>query len=161
VLGAVLFVAGAACWGIYSVLGKDATGRFGAVTATLYGTATGTLMLIPFSLAESGWSQLANADGAAWLSIGYLAVFGTVLAFVFFYAGVSRIGPSRAASFALLVPIFGVLSSVVVLGEDLGPGTLVGGATILAGLWLVQRPTALSGRLPARWRPQPSSDGLR
>jgi drug/metabolite transporter (DMT)-like permease len=140
VLGALLFVAGAACWGVYSVLGKGATERFGAVTATLYATATGTLLLLPFSLAESGWSRLADGDGAAWASIFYLAVFGTVLAFVLFYEGVSRIGPSRATAFALLVPVFGVLGSVFVLDEPLGPGTIVGGLVILAGLWLVQQP---------------------
>lgn len=149
VLGAVLFIAGAACWGVYSVLGKSATARFGAVTATLYATATGTLLLLPFSLAESGWSRLANGDAAAWASIAYLAVFGTVLAFVLFYEGVSRIGASRATAFALLVPIFGVLGSVLVLGESIGAGTVVGGVAILAGLWLVQRPVAQPKAAPA------------
>jgi drug/metabolite transporter (DMT)-like permease len=140
-LGALLFVAGAACWGIYSVLGKSATARFGAVTATLYATATGAIMLLPFSIAESGWSKLSGGDAAALVSILYLAVFGTVLAFVFFYEGVSRIGASRATAFALLVPIFGVLGSVLVLGESIGAGTLVGGVVILVGLWLVQQPS--------------------
>jgi drug/metabolite transporter (DMT)-like permease len=149
VLGAVLFIAGAACWGVYSVLGKSATARFGAVTATLYATATGTLFLLPFSLAESGWSRLANGDAAAWASIAYLAVFGTVLAFVLFYEGVSRIGASRATAFALLVPIFGVLGSVLVLGESIGAGTVVGGVAILAGLWLVQRPSEQPRAAPA------------
>jgi drug/metabolite transporter (DMT)-like permease len=142
ILGALLFVAGAACWGVYSVLGKSATARFGAVTATLYATATGTLLLLPLALAQSGWSQLGGADGAAWASIVYLAVFGTVLAFVLFYEGVSRIGASRATAFALLVPIFGVLASVLILDESIGAGTVVGGLAILAGLRLVQQPAS-------------------
>lgn len=150
-LGALLFVAGAACWGVYSVLGKSATARFGAVTATLYATATGTLLLLPFAVAESGWSQLADARGSAWASILYLAVFGTVLAFVFFYEGVSRIGASQATAFALLIPIFGVLGSVLVLDESVGAGTLVGGIAILSGLWLVQQPSS-SGLIPSRFR---------
>jgi drug/metabolite transporter (DMT)-like permease len=54
---------------------------------------------------------------------------------------VRRIGPTRAAAFAMLVPIFGVLSSVVLLGEELGVGLVVGGAAIVGGLWLIQRPT--------------------
>jgi drug/metabolite transporter (DMT)-like permease len=140
-LGALLFVAGAACWGVYSVLGKFATARFGAVRATLYATTTGALLLLPFAIAESGWSKLAAASGSAWASIVYLAVFGTVLAFVFFYEGVSRIGASRATAFALLVPIFGVLGSVLILDESIGAGTFVGAVAILAGLWLVQQPS--------------------
>jgi len=147
-VGAALFVAGAACWGVYSVLGKSATARFGAVTATLYATATGALLLLPFSIGESGWSELANADGSAWASILYLAVFGTVLAFVLFYEGVSRIGASQATAFALLIPIFGVIGSVLVLGESIGAGTLVGGIAILAGLWLVQKPAPAEEAAP-------------
>lgn len=140
VIGAGLFVGGAVCWALYSVMGKRATTRFGVIKSTMWGTATGTVLLIPLSAAEAGWSDLASAEGASWLSIVYLAVFGTVLGFVFFYEGVRRIGAPRATSFAMLVPIFGVLSSVVVLGEDVGLGTAVGGAAILGGLWLVQRP---------------------
>ncbi|HET9323234.1 MAG TPA: DMT family transporter [Gaiellaceae bacterium] len=137
--GAALFVAGAFCWGIYLLIGRPAIARFGAVRSTLYATATGTAMLIPFSLAERGWRDLENAEADGWLPILYLAVFGTVVAFVLFYEGVSRIGPARAASFAMLVPIFGVLSSVALLGERLRISLVVGGAAIIAGLWLIQR----------------------
>jgi drug/metabolite transporter (DMT)-like permease len=140
--GAVLFIAGAACWGIYSHIGKPATERFGAVPATFYATTAGTAMLIPFSLAERGWQDFGEAGADGWLPVVYLAVFGTVLAFVFFYEGVSRIGSSPAVSFALLVPIFGVLFSVLILNEDLGPNSVVGTAAVIAGLWLIQRPAA-------------------
>lgn len=139
-LGALLFVAGALCWAVYSVIGRPATARFGPVAATLYATTTGTLMLIPFSFAGGGWPELARADAAAWVSVLYLAVFGTVLGFVFFYEGISRIGASRAIAFALLVPIFGVIGSMLILGEELAATTFAGGAAIVLGLWLVQRP---------------------
>lgn len=138
--GAALFVAGAFCWAIYLLIGRPAIARFGAVTSTLYATATGTAMLIPFSLAEQGWRDLADARADGWLPMIYLAVFGTVVAFVLFYEGVKRIGPARAAAFAMLVPIFGVLSSVFLLGEELGLNLIAGGAAIIAGLWLIQRP---------------------
>lgn len=139
VLGAALFMAGALCWGIYSHIGKPATERFGAVAATFYASAAGTLMLIPFSLAERGWRDLGSAGADGWLPLVYLAVFGTVLAFVFFYEGVSRIGASPATSFALLIPIFGVVSSVLILGEELGLNLVVGAVAVIAGLWLIQR----------------------
>lgn len=146
-LGDFLFFLGAACWGIYSVIGKAATTRFSPVNATLYGTVTGTLMLLPFAVAERGWNALAAAPLASWTGALYLAVFGTVLAFVFFYEGVKRIGAARATTFAFLVPIFGVVSSVIMLGERLSASTFAGGALVLLGLWLVQRqPSAQRGQ---------------
>lgn len=137
-LGDLMFLAGAACWGVYSVLARIASRRFSPVSTTLYGTAFGTLILIPLAVLEGGIGTLATAPPEALAGIAYLALFGTVGAFVLFNLGVARIGAARATAFALLVPVVGVLSSVALLGEELGPLTVVGGAVVLIGLWLVE-----------------------
>jgi drug/metabolite transporter (DMT)-like permease len=137
-LGDALFLAGAALWGVYSVLARAASRRFNAVSTTLYGTALGTLILLPLALTERGVDALSGAPPEVLASIGYLAVFGTVAAFVLLNLGVARIGAARASAFALLVPVVGVLTSVAFLGEELGPLTAIGGITVLAGLWLVE-----------------------
>jgi drug/metabolite transporter (DMT)-like permease len=138
-LGDLMFLAGAVCWGIYSVLARIASRRFDAVSTTLYGTALGTVILVPAALLEGGAGRLVAAPPHALAGIAYLAVFGTVAAFVLLNLGVARIGAARASAFALLVPIVGVLSSVALLGERLGPTTLIGGVIVLAGLWLVEQ----------------------
>ena len=137
-LGDGLFVAGAALWGIYSVLARTASRRFNAVSTALYGTSVGTVILVPLALLEHGGAALGAAPVEALAGIGYLAVFGTAAAFVLLNLGVARIGAARASAFALLVPIGGVLSSVAILGDELGPTTIVGGIVVLAGLWLVE-----------------------
>ena len=149
-LGDALFVAGAALWGVYSVLARFASRRFDAVSTTLYGTALGTLILVPLALTESGAVALAAAPVEALAGIGYLAVFGTVAAFVLLNLGVARIGAARASAFALLVPVVGVLTSVAFLDDELGPLTIVGGAIVLAGLWLIEH----RGEPEASVRPQ-------
>jgi drug/metabolite transporter (DMT)-like permease len=149
-LGDLLFIAGAVCWGVYSVLARIASRRFNAVSTTLYGTAIGTVILIPPALLEGGIEQVAAAPPEAVAGIAYLAVFGTVAAFVLLNLGVARIGAARASAFALLVPIVGVLSSVALLAESLGPLTLLGGLIVLIGLWLVEH------RRPRELRPQAS-----
>ena len=137
-LGDLMFLAGAFCWGVYSVLARIASRRFSPVSTTLYGTAVGTLILIPLAILEGGVGQLQSAPAGALIGVAYLAVFGTVGAFVLFNLGVARIGAARASAFALLVPVVGVLSSVALLGEELGPFTIVGGIVVLIGLWLVE-----------------------
>ena len=140
-LGDVFFVLGALCWGIYAVAGKTATTRFTPVTSTLYGTVAGTLMLLPFGIAERGWEPLAAAPAVSWAGLLYLATFGTVFAFVFFYEGVKRIGAGPASAFAFLVPVIGVVSSVLLLDERLTGMMVAGSVLVLVGLWLVERPT--------------------
>ena len=137
-LGDALFLLSALCWAIYSVVGKAAMVRFTPVSATFYAQVAGVVMLLPFAVAERGWTQLQTAPASAWVGLVYLAVFVTVLAFVFFYEGLSRIGAIRASAFALLIPVFGVLLSVLFLGERLTVPTAAGGVFILLGLWLVQ-----------------------
>ncbi len=156
-LGDLLFITGALFWGVYSVLARIAHRRFDAVSTTLYGTALGTLILLPPAIAEGGIDRVLAAPAGALAGIGYLAVFGTVAAFVLFNLGVARIGAARASAFALLVPVIGVLSSVALLGETLGPFTLVGGVIVLAGLWIVEHRGAGS-RAPS---PTPSADPSR
>jgi drug/metabolite transporter (DMT)-like permease len=137
-LGDLMFLAGAACWGVYSVLSRIASRRFSPVSTTVYGTAFGTAVLLPLAVLEGGLGDLPSAPIESLAGIGYLAVFGTVGAFLLFNLGVARIGAARASAFALLVPVIGVLSSVALLGERLGPLTVVGGVVVLIGLWLVE-----------------------
>lgn len=151
-LGDLMFLAGAVSWGIYSVLARIASRRFDAVSTTLYGTALGTIILIPAALLEGGVERVATAPPEALAGIAYLALFGTVAAFVLFNLGVARIGAARASAFALLVPVVGVLSSVALLGETLGPLTVVGGIIVLVGLWLVEQAGHPTGRRPRRVR---------
>ncbi len=137
-VGDALFVGASISWAAYTLAGRAATARFGSVSANVYATAAGSLMLLPLSFFGGGWSGAAHAPASAWGGVAYLAVGGTVLGFVLFYEGVRLIGAARAASFALLVPIFGVVSSVLVLGESLRATLVAGGVVVLAGLWIAE-----------------------
>ncbi len=55
----------------------------------------------------------------SWLGILYLALLSTVVGYFFYVVGVSKIGAGRAAIFGNLVPVFGVITSVLLLKENL------------------------------------------
>ena len=88
--------------------------------------------------------------------IAYLALFGTVGAFVLLNLGVARIGAARASAFALLVPIVGVLSSVALLASvSAPPRSSVGSSSLPACGWSSRPDTprhARSSRGPPRDR---------
>lgn len=63
--------------------------------------------------------------------------------------GVKRIGAGPASAFAFLVPIVGVVSSALLLGEVLTAPMVAGGTLVLVGLWLVQRDVAPPARREA------------
>jgi drug/metabolite transporter (DMT)-like permease len=84
---------------------------------------------------------LPVVDVASLVSIVFLAMVSTVLAYVWFAEGVKRIGPSRTSTYVYLVPIFGILSGHVLLDERLGWSLVLALLLILSGVSLAQRST--------------------
>jgi drug/metabolite transporter (DMT)-like permease len=84
------------------------------------------------------WPILATPVPAiAWLCVLGLGVLSTGVAFILYYRLIADVGPVRAMTTTLLVPVFGVFWGVVLLGEHLTPGRILGGAIILVGCGLI------------------------
>lgn len=137
-VGDVVLLGAAVAWAGYTLLGRSPRNTLDPVVANTYTSIIGSLMLLPLAASGGGLAGLARASWDAWAAIAYLALFGTVVGFVLFYAGVRAIGAAKASSFILLVPIIGLLSSVVILHEQIRPLLGVGGVIVVIGLVLAQ-----------------------
>jgi drug/metabolite transporter (DMT)-like permease len=72
-------------------------------------------------------------------------VLGTGVAFVWFYQGVQRLGPARTAVFVNLVPVFADPARASrCSGEHVDASMIIGGAIVIAGVWLLNRPQSPS-----------------
>jgi drug/metabolite transporter (DMT)-like permease len=143
-VGDALFVACAVLFGSYFLISRVAAARFSPISVSLYGAAGAALVLAPFAIAEGGIVRLLEAEPVTWLAIGQLSVLATVAAFVLLNEGMRRLGVSRSAAFALMIPVFGMLQAVLLLGERVAGTAVIGALVVLAGIWLVQ-----GGRIPA------------
>ena len=142
--GDALFVGCAILFGSYFLVSRAAGTRFSPISVSLYGATGAALLLAPLAIAEGGVARLLDAGPTTWLAIGQLSVLATVAAFVLLNEGMRRLGVSRSASFALMIPVFGTLQAVLILGEHVGGSAAIGAIVVLAGIWLVQ-----GGRLPS------------
>jgi drug/metabolite transporter (DMT)-like permease len=122
-------------WVAYTLFCKKITGVTPLVITT-YSTLWGTLFLFLSSL--SSLNQLASLkfNIEIYLSIIYLGAFGTVLAFIWYTQGISRIGVSRTVIFNNFVPIFAVLLSFLMLSEPITWSMSIGGALSFIGVIL-------------------------
>ncbi len=75
----------------------------------------------------------------AWWAVVVLGVVCTALAFLVFFALVDEVGPTRMTVITYLNPAVAVLLGVVVLGEPLTLGILIGFPLVLLGSWLATR----------------------
>ncbi|MCK9782138.1 DMT family transporter, partial [Proteus columbae] len=72
-------------------------------------------------------------------SLLYLGIFGSALAYYFYYAGIKQIGATRAGVFIALNPITAGILGYFLLNEALSSLTLISGLLILFGIFLVNR----------------------
>jgi len=83
-------------------------------------------------------SSLPQITLQGWIIVVYVLVFPSVFSQMLYVRGVELIGPNRASLFINLIPLFGTLGSVVVLGERFELFHLVAGALIVAGIVLAE-----------------------
>jgi drug/metabolite transporter (DMT)-like permease len=140
--GELLLFGSAAGWVSYTIIGRQILGKVSVLATTTYATLAGTAMLVVAALLERPWHAVVALDAKGWVAVAYLGVFGSVLAFLFFYEGVRRIGPSRASIFINLVPVFGVTFAALLLGEPILASMIVGGMMVIGGVMLTNRAPA-------------------
>ncbi|MEW4458762.1 DMT family transporter [Roseibium algicola] len=73
------------------------------------------------------------------LAVAYIAVFASAIGFLLWSYGIGIIGPERGGQFVHLMPIFGSILAVLLLGEQLTFSLLAGAAFVVAGIVLVNR----------------------
>ena len=97
--------------------------------------ATGSVLAAAILLAPPAiWLWPAHTPtGTVWLHVLSLGSACTGIAYILFFRLVANVGPTRAASVSFLIPVFGVLSGMVFLGERLSANTAMGCAVILLG----------------------------
>lgn len=138
--GDLIMVAAVFSWGLFSVLLRRQSVPLPALTFLTTQILLGALVILPFYLMDllffSGGFELSRATA---LPLLYFAIFPGILAYGFWNHGVHKIGPSKAAIFMYLTPVFASVLAGIFLGESLGPFHIAGGLLILGGLLLATR----------------------
>jgi drug/metabolite transporter (DMT)-like permease len=129
----VLLAAG--LWGLYSVISRWAT-RSRSVFSV---TAISTWMALPLFLgaAAAGWEPApTHWNWYLLLAVVYIGIFPSGAAFLSWNEGVRRVGANRAMVFYNMLPVYGSILGVILLGESLGAEHFIGGGLILAGSFM-------------------------
>jgi len=143
--GDLMFAGALLVFGLYSAL-MSRRPTVHQLSLISFCTAAGALLLAPLAVWEYSTGSVLRLDLESLLTLGYVVVFASTLAYLFFNRGISLIGPNRAAPFLHLVPVFGSVLAIVLLGEELKPFHLIGYALVLAGVLTASRP----GRRPGK-----------
>jgi drug/metabolite transporter (DMT)-like permease len=150
VWGDAALVGAAICWAAASILSRPLSVRIGAMPTAAWTIFLGSLVLLLVSspkLAAVPWGQLTTRF---WIVLAYVVVFPTVIAYILWMEGIRAIGSGPTTSFMFLAPVFALLIAAALLGERPTALQGAGGALMLLGVGLVNRPGEGKGPLKAR-----------
>jgi len=140
--GDVLIMVSAVNWAVFSVLSRRGLKSHPAALMMFYVILIGWILTTVLFVAGSGFRGIHPLSASGWAALLFLGVVCSGVAYVFWYDALERLPASRVGAFLYLEPLVTVVVAAGLLGESMRLGTMLGGAIILFGVWLVNRERA-------------------
>jgi len=121
-------------WAYYTILGKPLVRKYGALRVTAYALASGSALYFPFGLYFASRFDYSATSTAGWLSVLYVALGVSVVAYVLWYWVLKYLEASRIAVYHNLQPIIATFVAWLWLGEQPGLAFIFGGVVVLIGV---------------------------
>ncbi len=145
--GDVITMTGSIGFAIYVVLGKRLSGKYDSLTMTAFNHFAGALIVLPLAIREARALHVAHLwqlPWRAWAALLYMAIFGSALAYVFYFWLLRYLEASQLSGFTYLLPVLATILGILWLGERGSWSQVLGGVLALGGVYWIE-----SGRSPA------------
>ena len=132
---------GTIAWAVGSLYAQSVPARLPVFTASAIEMLAGSAVLFfeSFVLFRDDWGAFRAASSDTWLSLGYLAVFGSLVGFTAFAYALNELPATTVGTYAYVNPVVAVILGRVFLKEALTPGLLAGGVLILFAVLITTR----------------------
>jgi drug/metabolite transporter (DMT)-like permease len=124
-------------WGIYTVVIRPVSQKYGALPVACLAMAISALPMPLFAGADFP-ATLAAMDATAWMAVGFVVVFGTFLATSAWNYALGQMESSIAGVFLYVQPVVAALGGILLLGESLTWPLVLGGGLIILGVAIAQ-----------------------
>ena len=124
-------------WAVYTVMLRWKPVEIGEIPFLTALTGLGALMMLPLYVWDLIQGRSFALDTGNLIIISYAVIFPSFLAYIVWNKAVPVVGPGVAGMAQYMIPIFGVVLAVLLLGESIHTYHLVGIAVIFSGVWLV------------------------
>lgn len=129
------------CFSLYSIGTRLAMIKYAIspYMMTAYTFLTCAVCATPFGIYDAVMGRLDTVSTTAWLLVVYMAIFASVMGYLFQMISVRKIGPARTAIFMNLTPVFATIMAYVFLDETITFHKGIFALLILAGVYLTTR----------------------
>jgi drug/metabolite transporter (DMT)-like permease len=134
-----LVLASAHTWAIYTVIGRNVSRSHNPIAVAFAFLAPAMIVVTGAMIFISNWNAILHLPAEPIIAIIFLGVVAMALANWWWQKGVGSIGAAKAGVFLYLEPLATMILAIPLLNETVGVMTAVGGALILAGVYVAQK----------------------
>ncbi|MFP3846178.1 DMT family transporter [Priestia filamentosa] len=131
--GDLLILSGNVCWSLYGVLGRKYLKGSSSMETTTYTMITGSLCLIVLAAFLPNPQPLSHVTVSAWGAILFMALFTSVLGYLWWNKGMATIGASNTSLFFNLVPVVTMILSILI-GAPVSLPQVIGTCLVILGV---------------------------
>jgi drug/metabolite transporter (DMT)-like permease len=138
-LGDLLVFGSGTAFAVFAVMGKKLTLKHGGLTVTTFAFLGGGVALLPVIFWTGHGFQYGNVSMTGWLSLLYMALFPSAIAYLIFYYALTHIPASRVSTFSYLQPLMAMMLGVWLLDDRITTTLVAGGSLVLTGVFVTER----------------------
>ena len=137
----IIALGAAAAWGFGSVLSHRLALPVNAMLAAAIEMLVGGVVLMAVAAGTGEFSQvhLASVPVTSWVALGYLIIFGSIVAFTAYGYALAHLPVTTVSTYAFVNPVVAVLAGALILGEHLTLREGLGAALVVCSIIIILR----------------------
>ncbi len=139
VVGDFLIFISAINWAVFSILSRRGLKEHPSTLMTFWSMTLGWLFTTVAFFSQSSLGELSSLDSRGWIAMVFLGIFTTGLAYIAWFDALATLPATQTGAFLYIEPLTSMIVASIILSEKVTWASLVGGAVILFGVWLVNR----------------------
>lgn len=133
-LGNVILIGAGIVWAFYNFITRDLTNKYSAITLTYYQMKAGLIFFLPLVIIEGKTWRMPTITSAS--ALIYLSIGCSIVAFLLYNLGLRKLSASISVSLMNLVPVLGLIFSILILHESVSSIQILGGIIVIFGVIL-------------------------
>ena len=126
-------------WAVFSILSRRGLKDHPSTRMTFWVMTIGWLITSVAFFAGKSYTEISHLDSRGWMAMIFLGIFTTGLAYIAWFDALSNLPVAQTGAFLFVEPLTSMIVAAIILNEKITLVSVLGGAVILVGIWMVNR----------------------
>lgn len=137
--GDILILISSVNWAVFSILSRHGLKTHPSTRMTFWVMTIGWLITSVAFFAGKNYTEIILLNPRGWWALIFLGIFTTGLAYIAWFDALSQLPAAQTGAFLFIEPPVSMIVAAIVLNETVTWASILGGAVILLGIWMVNR----------------------